>query len=658
MSESDRIWKTKESVKLVLWPSPQDYNEAVQNPQFSFTDAELRGGQPELTPLGLPRPMTGAFASVYRLQCKTRDWAVRCFLHNVADQNFRYEQISNKLKEANLPYTAGFEFIDDGINIRASWFPILKMEWVEGATLISYIEKNLDKPSKFSELNQRFHQMMKDLHAAGIAHGDLQHGNIIIENDQFRLVDYDGMFVSTLSGRGANELGHRNYQHPGRAPGHFGLYLDNFSAWVIHTSLLCLSHDSSLWRRLKGGDECMLFKQSDFTNPTRSRTFYELEHHAAPEVSNAAKVLRGLLSMRPDKIPALDEIDVEKFVQDCELPEIVPEVEQPAPPQPKSRPKPRPTHNWSWPNQLETPSQSTYNRPTQLKTAPLSLAVPIFIWSVVLLCTVGSLALNTYSAVKNQSPSQSTPVSQEDRFPTDEEKEARPRIRSNSNLNSSLNQGHIKFSEKKWEDAAVYYRDHVLQIQKAHPDWKSNPQLKNEIAEAEYHYGFCRVNQKRFGAAIIAHLTAVELYRSIDPIAYAAEIETLHNELGIEFSRIGQYGNAASHLEKALYNSASLRMSEHDQVLIAAELLTAGKYMFTEASAKQVQQQQQALKYMRSALKVLSGNTRAHTDAIADLLTFSKELKNQNKSAESQLIYELLSSRPDRIVKATKKTSK
>ncbi len=654
MSMSDQFWKTKESVKLVLWPSPQDYNEAVQNPHISFTDAELRDGKPELTALGLPRPMTGAFASVYRLQCKTRDWAVRCFLHNVQDQNFRYEQISKKLKEANLPYTAGFEFIDDGIRVRASWFPVLKMEWVEGDTLISYIEKNLNKPRKFSELNQRFHQMMKDLHAAGIAHGDLQHGNIIIENDQFRLVDYDGMYVSTLSGRGANELGHRNYQHPGRSPGHFGLYLDNFSAWVIRTTLLCLSVDSSLWQRLKGGDECLLFKQSDFINPTRSRTFYELEHHASKEVSTAAKVLRGLLSMPPDKIPSLEELDVEKFLQDFELPEIVPEVQPPPQPQPQPRPKPRPTENWSWPNQLESPSNYS---PPPPKAPPLSLAIPIFIWGTIILCTVSSLALNTYSAVKHQAPSEKTTIAQEDRFPTDEEQEARPRIRSNSNLSSALNKGHIKFNEKKWEDAATLYSAHVQQIRKDHPDWKSKPELKNEIAEAEYHYGFCRVNQKRWGAASIAHLTALHLYRSIDPIAYAAEIETLHNELGIEFSRIGQYGNAASHLEQALYNSSTLRMSEHDQLLIAAELMTAGKLMFSDAGADKAQQQH-ALRYMRSAMKVLSGNRQAHTDATADLLTFSKELKNQNKTAESQLIYELLSSRPDKIVKATKKTKK
>ena len=58
------------------WPTPQEYNEAIQNPHLNFADPELRGGQPELTPLGLPRAITGGFASVYRMRCGGREWAV------------------------------------------------------------------------------------------------------------------------------------------------------------------------------------------------------------------------------------------------------------------------------------------------------------------------------------------------------------------------------------------------------------------------------------------------------------------------------------------------------------------------------------------------------------------------------------------------------
>ena len=68
----------KSKTKLVWWPSPQDYNEAIQTPRLCFADAELRAGTLDVSPLGLPRPITGNFASVYMLQTSNRKLAVRC----------------------------------------------------------------------------------------------------------------------------------------------------------------------------------------------------------------------------------------------------------------------------------------------------------------------------------------------------------------------------------------------------------------------------------------------------------------------------------------------------------------------------------------------------------------------------------------------------
>jgi hypothetical protein len=59
----------------MAWPTPQDYNEAVQNPHLNFSDAELKAGDLEVTPMGLPRVASGAFASVYRMHTGKRDVA-------------------------------------------------------------------------------------------------------------------------------------------------------------------------------------------------------------------------------------------------------------------------------------------------------------------------------------------------------------------------------------------------------------------------------------------------------------------------------------------------------------------------------------------------------------------------------------------------------
>src|SRR4029077_855325 len=113
-------------------------------------------------------------------------------------------------------------------------------------------------------------KLLKD---SRIAHGDLQHGNILIVNGQFKLVDSDGMYVPTLARRNSHEVGHPNYQHPRRVATHFGPYLDNFSAWVIYVSLVALSIDPTLWQTTGAGDECLLFRQEDFNNPDTSNAF-------------------------------------------------------------------------------------------------------------------------------------------------------------------------------------------------------------------------------------------------------------------------------------------------------------------------------------------------------------------------------------------------
>jgi hypothetical protein len=292
--------------KLVSWPTPQDYNEALQNPKLSFSDPELAAGKPALTPLGLPKPMTGAFASVYRMHCKNRDWAVRCFLRNFPDQHDRYNKIEEHIIAAKLPFTVGFDYVEDGLLLQGTRYPILKMEWAEGQHLDQFIAHNLHNPKLIGETAEAWKEMLGKLREGGIAHGDLQHGNVLVDNKNFELVDYDGMYVPALAGMESNELGHRNYQHPGRTKDHFGLYLDNFPGWLIYVCLKILSIDPSLWRDLQGGDECLLFRQQDLKDPMHSVTFSFLEHHKSPEVQRLSRLIRSFLSQKVENIPNLD----------------------------------------------------------------------------------------------------------------------------------------------------------------------------------------------------------------------------------------------------------------------------------------------------------------------------------------------------------------
>lgn len=285
------------------WPTPQDYNESVQMPEYSFSDEQLARGSPELTPIGLPKPVTGNFASVYRFDTDQKRVAVKCFLRFVQDQQERYKQISAFMAANPTRYIVDFEYMEHGIRVKADWYPILKMAWVEGVTLDQFLRKNVANKPAMEKITNQFLAMIKELKRIGIAHGDLQHGNILVQPSDIRLVDYDGMFVPSLSGKVTNELGHSNYQHPKRSAQHFSPATDDFSAWLIHSSLLVLLLDPLLFKKFAGGDECILFRHTDLKDPSRSRLFRELLAHPNAQVKARGELIKRLAECPIERVP-------------------------------------------------------------------------------------------------------------------------------------------------------------------------------------------------------------------------------------------------------------------------------------------------------------------------------------------------------------------
>jgi hypothetical protein len=291
-------------------PRGAAYMEALQDPATAFADPDLARATPALTPLGLPRPISGNFASVFRLDATDgsgRAWAVRCFTRSFDDMARRYAAIGEHLaKRANGTWRVGFEFQERGVQVDGEWFPILKMDWAGGQPLLTYIEQHLWDGPALAYLAIRFATLVDDLRRSGVAHGDLQHGNVlVVPGGDLRLVDYDGMFVPPLSGLPGNELGHRNYQHPGRQPGEFGLHLDNFASWVVYASLVGLSTDPVLWGRLDGGDECLLFRSEDFADPAHSEALAAFEATGDPVLADLAGRLRQYLHGDFNRVPPL-----------------------------------------------------------------------------------------------------------------------------------------------------------------------------------------------------------------------------------------------------------------------------------------------------------------------------------------------------------------
>ncbi|MBY0551722.1 MAG: hypothetical protein K2W95_30845 [Candidatus Obscuribacterales bacterium] len=295
--------------RRVFWPSPQDYNEAIQHPSASLSDLSLHNAEAEVDSLGIPRPVSGGFASVYKLSAGNRDWAIRFFLLNIADQQDRYSRIAEFIGNTKVPYMVNFEYQPQGVRIAAAWFPLLKMEWVDGLTLEQYVVKHATDRARMDDLCARFLQLESDLRASGIAHGDLQHGNIIVmPGGELRLVDYDGLYIPSMPQSPSSEKGHPNYQHPDRDTNTFDESLDNFSSLVIYTSLLAIAKSPHLLRDLNACSENLLFRAADFAAPEEARVFHELERHTDDEIRHLAKLIRTYVRETPEAIPSLQHL--------------------------------------------------------------------------------------------------------------------------------------------------------------------------------------------------------------------------------------------------------------------------------------------------------------------------------------------------------------
>lgn len=299
----------------MTWPMSQDYNESIQNPPHCFADPELQRGEAVTSELGLPIPYSGNFADVYAVAAGPHKWAVKCFTREIPGLKERYAAISQFLRNSQLPFMVDFRFLEQGIRVRNGWYPILKMQWVEGQALNTFVRENAAKPQVLDALCQIWHRLAVRLREANIAHCDMQHGNILMVQGAaagrlgVRLVDYDGMCVPALEFLKSVEVGHPSYQHPQRLRERvYGMDVDRFSNLVIYTALRALKVEGkALWDRYDNGDN-LLFRQADFTDPPASPLFQELLKSSDPDVTKLARALATASQQTMDGVPPLEQL--------------------------------------------------------------------------------------------------------------------------------------------------------------------------------------------------------------------------------------------------------------------------------------------------------------------------------------------------------------
>ena len=261
--------------------------------------------------MGMPAVNSGGFALTYFLNSSNGSrWAVRCFKAYSPDREQRYKAISRFLQHCNEPIFIGVEYLPSAILVDGQRYPIVLMPFVDGELLNKYIERNVTDKQRLSTLQSNFRKLVGTLERLGVAHGDLQHGNILVKkNGELVLVDYDGMYVAALKNIGSAESGHRSYQHPERTD-EFNPNLDRFSSIVIDLALSAVIQKSSLWSKYSNGDN-LLFRASDFEEPDNSSLLAELQGMAG--VQHLAVDFRDVCRNRISDTPSLSEFLVREI---------------------------------------------------------------------------------------------------------------------------------------------------------------------------------------------------------------------------------------------------------------------------------------------------------------------------------------------------------
>ena len=263
------------------YPLISEYVKAIQDAGDNLE--QLAYLTPVLDDHGEPYRSSGAFAVVFKMQDKStgKYYALKCFTEEQEGRADAYRQIADELDLLDSPYITSVKYMEKELFVDSQCeedeFPVLLMDWVDGETMEAYIAANYRNQSAMSMLCYRFGKMAAWLRTQSFSHGDIKPDNIIVRPDgSLTLVDYDGMFVSSMKGSQSPTIGTRDFSHPLRTVDDFDETIDDFSLASIALSLKAISMNSTLLDTY-GASDRLLFSENDYRNPSNSKVISALQ---------------------------------------------------------------------------------------------------------------------------------------------------------------------------------------------------------------------------------------------------------------------------------------------------------------------------------------------------------------------------------------------
>lgn len=278
-------------------PNHIDILQSIQVHQF-IKDPLIREGEPELDSRGRPVHYSGGYAMVFPFVVNGEKWAFRCWTAELGNMESRLNTVSRELAKLNLPYFCDFTYVPEGIIVDGKTYPTTRMRWIDGLNIKDYICSHKGDSNKLKDLAKSFLSLAKDMHKHHIAHGDLQHGNILVNNSgELYLIDYDSVYLLALKGQYDIISGLPEYQHPNRSKNKIASEkLDYFSELVIYLSILAIAEHPSLVNDYQvEGSERLLFSKDDFLNLEHSKIYHDLSK-LSQDINVLLMILKEYLS--------------------------------------------------------------------------------------------------------------------------------------------------------------------------------------------------------------------------------------------------------------------------------------------------------------------------------------------------------------------------